>query len=54
VGPLITPWASLATLLWSERCGSTGLEVRWGRFVATGAVTATLVLAASVAALLVW
>jgi arsenical pump membrane protein len=53
VGPLITPWASLATLLWAERAAAGGVQVRWGRFMATGAVTATLVLAASVTALLV-
>jgi arsenical pump membrane protein len=52
VGPLITPWASLATLLWSERCRAAGVSIQWGRFVLTGAVTATLVLAASVGALL--
>jgi arsenical pump membrane protein len=52
VGPLIAPWASLATLLWSERCRAAGVVVHWGRFVATGAVTAVLVLTASVAALL--
>lgn len=27
VGPLVTPWASLATLLWYERCRSAGLRV---------------------------
>lgn len=52
VGPLVTPWASLATLLWAERCRSAGVRVHWGRFMLTGAVTATLVLAASVGALL--
>jgi arsenical pump membrane protein len=52
VGPLITPWASLATLLWAERCTAGGVRVSWGRFVATGAITATLVLAVSVATLM--
>ncbi len=52
VGPLITPWASLATLLWAERCRSAGVAISWARFVLTGAVTAVLVLAASVGALL--
>jgi arsenical pump membrane protein len=52
VGPLVTPWASLATLLWAERCRSAGLPIPWGRVILTGAVTATLVLAASIAALL--
>jgi arsenical pump membrane protein len=53
VGPLITPWASLATLLWAERCRSADVPIRWGRFMLTGAVTATLVLAASVGAFLI-
>jgi arsenical pump membrane protein len=53
VGPLITPWASLATLIWAERCRSAGVEIRWGKFIATGAITATLTLAASVGALLI-
>jgi arsenical pump membrane protein len=52
VGPLITPWASLATLLWLERCRAAGVEIRWGRFMLTGAVAAFAVLAASVAALI--
>ncbi|MGN9908496.1 SLC13 family permease [Phytohabitans sp. LJ34] len=53
VAPLITPWASLATLLWAERCRAAGVSVPWPRFVATSAVTAVVVLAATVAALLV-
>jgi arsenical pump membrane protein len=53
VAPLITPWASLATLLWAERCRAAGVDVPWPRFVATSAVTAVVVLAATVAALLV-
>ncbi|MEV4760800.1 SLC13 family permease [Micromonospora sp. NPDC049559] len=52
VGPLVLPWASLATLLWLERCRSAGLRVEWGRFVGTGTVTAAVSLAGAVAALL--
>ncbi len=52
VGPLITPWASLATLLWAERCRSAGVRVSWPRFILTGALAATVTLAASVGALL--
>jgi arsenical pump membrane protein len=52
VGPLITPWASLATLLWAERCRSAGVEIPWKKFIITGAVTATAVLAASIGSLL--
>ncbi|GAA3551229.1 ArsB/NhaD family transporter [Microlunatus spumicola] len=51
-GPLITPWASLATLLWAARCRSAGVSVSWGTFALRGLVlvpvllvTATLALA---------
>jgi arsenical pump membrane protein len=27
VAPLVTPWGSLATLLWAQRCGARGLAV---------------------------
>ncbi|CAM3807149.1 SLC13 family permease [Nocardioides zeicaulis] len=45
-GALVTPWASLATLLWLQRCRSAGLEVPllrlagWGLLCATVCVTA--------------
>lgn len=50
-GPLITPWASLATLLWHERL--VGLEVRvsWGRYALLGLVVVPITLVAAVAAL---
>ncbi|NED86336.1 arsenic transporter, partial [Streptomyces sp. SID11233] len=38
VGPLVTPWASLATLLWFERCRTAGVRVPLARFVGTGLV----------------
>ncbi|MHC3430380.1 SLC13 family permease, partial [Streptomyces sp. DT18] len=44
VGPLVTPWASLATLLWFARCRTAGVKVPLARFVGTGlglAVTGT-------------
>jgi len=53
VGPLITPWASLATLIWAEHCRNRGVAINWGKFVLTGAATAAAVLAASVAVLIV-
>ncbi|MFD2353335.1 ArsB/NhaD family transporter [Nonomuraea ferruginea] len=37
VGPVITPWASLATLLWFESCRRHGLRVPMRRFLLTGA-----------------
>ena len=53
VGPVITPWASLATLLWFERCRWHGTSIPLGRFVGTGlvlSVTATLAATAQLAA----
>jgi len=35
-GPLITPWASLATLLWAGRCRAAGVSVDWRRFALLG------------------
>jgi arsenical pump membrane protein len=52
IGPLILPWASLATLLWQERCRAAGVPVNWRRFVLTGLVTTVVVLAAATGALL--
>jgi arsenical pump membrane protein len=53
VGPLITPWASLATLIWAERCRAAGVQIKWVPFALTGTLTAVAVLAASVGALLI-
>lgn len=50
-GPVITPWASLATLLWYERCHAYGVRVPVGRLMGTGAVLAVCAVAAAVAAL---
>ena len=43
-GPIVTPWASLATLLWHDRLVAAGVEVKWGRFIVLGAVIAPLIL----------
>lgn len=43
-GPLVTPWASLATLLWHDRLAAAGVRVRWSRFIVLGAVIAPLIL----------
>ncbi|MFI6497674.1 SLC13 family permease [Nonomuraea typhae] len=51
VGPVVTPWASLATLLWFESCRRHEVRVPMTRFLATGAVLAVTALAASVWAL---
>lgn len=47
VGPTITPWASLATLLWFERCRAWGVRVPIRTFVLTGAVTAVVCVVAT-------
>jgi arsenical pump membrane protein len=52
-GPLITPWASLATLLWHQRLTKLGIEISWARYAALGLVVAPLTVAASILALVV-
>ena len=46
-GPLITPWASLATLLWHSRLQTLGVEVRWSRYLVMGLVAAPLTVVAA-------
>jgi arsenical pump membrane protein len=53
-GPLITPWASLATLLWRERLAALGVEISWGRFALLGLVVAPLTVGLAVVALALW
>lgn len=53
VGPVITPWASIATLLWSSRCRAAGVEVDWRGFVLRGLVLAPVAVLASTLALAV-
>jgi arsenical pump membrane protein len=52
VGPLVTPWASLATLLWHRQLSALGVEVPWKRYMAWGAVLAPIAVAATTGALL--
>lgn len=50
LGPIVTPWASLATLLWAERLRRAGEPVRWRTVIVGGVVLApVLVLAAALA-----
>jgi Na+/H+ antiporter NhaD/arsenite permease-like protein len=51
VGSVVTPWASLATLLWFERCRRWGLRVPLRRFVGTGLVLGCGCVTAAVCAL---
>lgn len=48
LGPLITPWASLATLLWHERLKALGVAVPWFRFAVLGVILAVVLLPLSV------
>ncbi|MDI1463087.1 ArsB/NhaD family transporter [Catellatospora sp. KI3] len=52
VGPLIVPWASLATMIWAERCAANGLRIQWRPFILASTVAAILTLVASVGGLL--
>ncbi|GAB0101970.1 ArsB/NhaD family transporter [Nocardia sp. JMUB6875] len=52
VGPLVTPWASLATLLCLEFCRSHEVRVPMRKFVLTGLVLAAAATAAATAGLL--
>ncbi|TDC85004.1 SLC13 family permease [Actinomadura sp. 7K507] len=52
VGSVITPWGSLATLLWFEWCRRWDVRVPMRKFVLTGTVLAVLGCAATVPALL--
>lgn len=51
VGPLVTVWGSLATLLWRSRCASGGLKVGAWRLAALGGVIMPMAVVAAVAAL---
>jgi len=50
-GPLILPWASLATLLWHGRLTAMGVQISWGRFALLGLIAAPLTVAAATLAL---
>jgi len=52
VGPIITPWASLATLLWFERCRAYDAVVPLRKFMLTGACLAVSGLAVTTGVLL--
>lgn len=51
-GSVVTPWASLATLLWADQLRRAGTDVPWGRFVAWGAVLAPVAVAVATVTLL--
>ncbi len=50
-GAIVTPWASLATLLWHERLVALGVGLAWRRSIALGAVVAPITVALATLAL---
>ena len=50
-GCLITPWASLATLLWHDRMTSMDIEFSWRKYILLGAIVAPVTVAAATTAL---
>ncbi|HSZ42973.1 MAG TPA: hypothetical protein VK817_23670 [Trebonia sp.] len=48
----VRPWASLATLLWYERCVASGVAVRLPRFMLTGTCLAVTGITLATAALI--
>ena len=42
VGPLVTPWASLATLLWAQRCRTAGVSIPARSLAVQGLVCAAV------------
>ena len=51
LGPLVTPWASLATLLWLDRCKARGVTISLPRFALLGLVGVLVCVPLAVAAL---
>lgn len=50
-GPLITPWASLATLLWAGRLAGLDARIPWRHFMLLGLVVVPITVVPAVAAL---
>ena len=50
-GPLVTPWASLATLLWHDRLVRMRVLISWKGYALAGLIVAPLTVSAAVAAL---
>jgi arsenical pump membrane protein len=52
LGPLITPWASLATLLWHQKITALGVRLSWPKFALAG--VAVVLLTVPLATLALW
>ncbi|MFK4731558.1 ArsB/NhaD family transporter [Agromyces mediolanus] len=50
-GAIVTPWASLATLLWHQRLVSMGVTISWWRYAALGLLVAPLTVGGATLAL---
>ena len=50
-GPIITPWASLATLLWHDQLRRAGVRITWSTFIILGCILAPVAVLLSVAML---
>ncbi len=50
-GPLVTPWASLATLLWLQRCRAADVRIHAGKLAAAGLACAVVTVTAGTLAL---
>ncbi|GAA4387538.1 ArsB/NhaD family transporter [Tsukamurella soli] len=51
MGPVVTLWASLATVLWRQRCARAGLQIPLGRFAWQGLLLAVCVVCAAALAI---
>lgn len=51
IGPLISPWASLATLLWHSRLRAMGITISWRGYALAGLVLVLVLIPVSVLAL---
>ena len=49
--PIITPWASLATLLWHDQLRRAGVHIKWSTFMILGCILAPVVVLLPVATL---
>ncbi|AMM22434.1 arsenic transporter [Frondihabitans sp. PAMC 28766] len=51
-GPLITPWASLATLLWHERLRALDVHIQWKHYIGLGCIVVPITVVPAVLLLL--
>ncbi|MCS5717463.1 SLC13 family permease [Herbiconiux sp. CPCC 205763] len=54
LGPLVTPWASLATLLWHQRLTALGVTISWPKFMGLGLIAVVVIVPAATVALAVF